>query len=89
MFVQETIVLIFLHRKRISKQNVNRPVQVHQSATHFSFIIDSESKNPPFELRASYTMSSAAPTSLSVCLSSHALGEGQRILFLLLLGLSV
>lgn len=46
-------------------------------------------KEPTLRTQRQLHNVSAAPTSLSVCLSSHPLGEGQRILFLLLLGLSV
>lgn len=82
----DTIGLIFFHgtlhsAHQQAERNVNRPLQAHQTAVHFSFIIDRESKKPPFQLGASYTLPSAAPTSLSGCLSSYLLERDSKFSF--------
>lgn len=83
----------FAARKHEARAETPRPrgLQCQQNLRDAFFIYDGPGikEATPFELRDSYTMSSAAPTSLPARLSSHPLGEGQRILFLLLLGLSV
>lgn len=82
-----TIGLIFfsstLHSVvcEVSRKECQQTFASHQSTAHFSFIIDREPKKPPFQLRASYTLSSAAPTSLSGCLSSYLLERDSKFSF--------